>query len=67
MSYEVFKEKIRALIAKTDPGVLVSFHRDDDKGLHIAKLSNGTTITGNFINPSITVKCGRYHTMMAVI
>lgn len=67
MSYDVFKSKIRKLIAESDPGLVVMFCHDNDKGLHIARISNGWVITANIINPSITLKCGKNHTMMAVV
>lgn len=67
MSYEVFRRKVNALIAKTGGGVKVKFSADDDKGTHYANLSDGTTIIGNNTSFKVTVRWGSGHQGIVII
>lgn len=67
MSYEVFRRRVNALIAKTGGGVKVRFSTDDDKGKHYANLSDGTTIIGNNASFKVTVRWGSGHQGIAPI
>lgn len=67
MSYEVFRRKVNALIAKAGGGISVRFSTDTDKGKHYAYCSNGTTIIGNLSCLKVTVHWGSGHQAMATI
>lgn len=66
MSYESFKNKVNALIAKVD-GLTVNFNEDPEKGKFFANCSDGTTIIGNSAILKVTIKWGSGHTAVAVI
>lgn len=67
MSYETFREKVEALIARAGGDINVRFSTDDDKGRHYARCSDGTTIIGSARNLSVTVRWGSGHQSMARI
>lgn len=67
MSYETFREKVEALIARAGGDTKVRFSTDDDKGRHCANCSDGTKIIGSTGNLSVTVRWGSGHQSMAVI
>lgn len=58
MAYEVFKERVSAIVRKADASV--RFRREDD-GRHFAHCSGGITIIGNQSSPSVCVKWGSGH------
>jgi len=47
MSYEVFKDKVNALIGRAGGNIDVRFSRDEQKGKHFANCSDGTVFIGN--------------------
>lgn len=66
MNYEVFKDKVNALIERAGGGIDVGFRHEDGK--HIAKCSDGTVIVGNSVSLQVAVNWnGKAHTAMAVI
>ena len=67
MSFEVFKNKVKALIASAGGDIDVRFSTDDEKGRHYAKCSDGIVIIGNSKNLKITVRWGSGHQSMAAI
>ncbi len=67
MSYEVFRRKVNALVAKAGGNISVRFSRDDDKGKFFANCSDGTTIIGNMASLKVTVRFGRGHQATAAI
>lgn len=67
MSYEVFRRKVNALIAKAGGGISVRFSTDADKGKHYANCSDGTTIIGNESCLKVAVRWGSGHQSMAAI
>ncbi len=74
MSFEVFKQKVEALIARADNTIKVRFSTDSDEGKHIARCLSGdnendvvATIVGNSASLSITVRWGSGHQAMAKI
>lgn len=67
MSYEVFKRKVNALIAKAGGGIKVRFSSDTEKGRHFAKCSDGTTIIGNNTCLKVTVRWGSGHNGIVAI
>lgn len=67
MSYEVFKRKVNALIAKAGGNIRVRFSNDNDKGRFFANCSDGTTIIGNPDSLKVTVRFGSGHQSMAAI
>lgn len=67
MSYETFKQKVEALIARAGGDIKVRFSTDDDKGRHFANCSDGTQIIGSVGNLSVTVRWGSGHQSMATI
>lgn len=64
MAYDVFIWRVNALVSKVG-GLSVDFSRED--GLHIARVSDGTVITGNAISGRISVQWGSGHSATAVI
>lgn len=65
MTFDSFVSSISSLAEKT--GVSVDFSTDDDTGKHIARCSDGTTITGNSTSLKLTVRWGSGHTAMTTI
>lgn len=66
MSYESFKNKVNALIARVG-GLTVNFNEDPEKGKFFANCSDGTTIIGNSVNLKVTVRWGSGHTAYTAI
>ncbi len=67
MSYEVFRRKVNALIAKAGGNIRVRFSSDTDKGRFYANCSDGTTIIGNPGRLKVTVRFGSGHQAMTAI
>lgn len=67
MSYEVFRRKVNALIAKAGGDVNVRFSTDPEKGKHYAKCSDGTTIIGNDVCLRVSVHWGSGHQSITAI
>ena len=67
MSYEVFKNKVTAMINRAGSGLKVRFSTDEEIGKHYASCSDGTTIIGNSSSLKVTVKWGSGHTALATI
>lgn len=67
MSYEVFRRKVNALIAKAGGNINVRFSTDSEKGKHYARCSDGTTIIGNELCHKVSVRWGSGHLSMAAI
>lgn len=63
MTYEVFKKRVSALIAKA--GAKARFHHDN--GRHVARCSDGVTIIGNLISSKVWIEWGSGHTACAAI
>lgn len=67
MSYEKFQQLIGSLVKKSRGGISVDFRRTEE-GKYVARVSDGTTITGNSASMRVTVRWGgRNHQGMAVI
>ena len=66
MSYEAFKQRVNALIARVE-GVGVEFDNDQDAGKYLAFCSDGTTIIGCKSMLKVTVLFGSGHQAMATI
>ena len=67
MAFEVFKERVNALINRAGGDIDVMFSTDTEKGKHLAKCSDGTTIIGSARNLNVTVNWGSGHQAMATI
>lgn len=67
MSYEVFRQKVNALIRKAGSGINVRFSTDPEKGKHYANCSDGTTIIGNTTCLKVAVRWGSGHQSVAAI
>lgn len=67
MSYEVFRQKVNALICKAGGGINVRFSTDPEKGKHYANCSDGTTIIGNTTCFKVAVRWGSGHQSVAAI
>lgn len=67
MSYEVFRRKVNALIAKAGGNINVRFSTDPEKGKHYANCSDGTTIIGNKSCLRVSVRWGSVHQSFAKI
>lgn len=67
MSFEVFKTKVNAIIARADTNLTVWFSQNKAQGKYYARFSDGTTITGHPSGHKITVRYGSGHQMMAAI
>lgn len=67
MSFEVFKNKIGALVSKSDPNAKVFYSYDKQSGKYWARFADGTVITGHPSGRKITVRYGSGHQMMAAI
>lgn len=66
MSYKVFKDKVRGILSRSGDSMKVYFSSYD--GNHCAKFSDGTVISGNRVNKTVSVRWnGGNHTAMAVI
>lgn len=65
MSYEVFQSRVNGLIEKAGGGISVRFFQENGK--HYAKCSDGTTIIGNSIAPSVKIMWGSGHVANAAI
>ena len=66
MSYEKFQQLIGSLVKKSGGGISVDFNHIDGK--YIARVSDGTVITGNPSSKRVTVRWnGRNHQGMAGI
>lgn len=63
MSYDVFKERVKRLVKRSDSKV--SFSHEDGK--HIARCSDGVTIVGNAYCSNVLVRWGSGHTAYATI
>lgn len=61
MSYEVFRRKVNALIAKAGGGLAVRFFTDTESGRHYASCSDGTVIIGNTACLKVSVRWGSGH------
>lgn len=64
MSYQVFQERVRELVKRSGSGSVVFCHED---GKHIAKCTDGVTITGNVLSRRVFVRWGNGHTAYAAI
>lgn len=67
MSYDVFKQRVNALIRKAGGRISVHFYHDNEKGRHYANCSDGTTIIGNTSNLNVSVRWGSGHAGVATI
>lgn len=67
MSYEVFKRKVNALIARAGGNISVRFSTDNEKGKRYANCSDGTTIVGNNSCLRVSVHWGSGHHSIAAI
>lgn len=68
MSYEVFQNRVNALVSKMPgPKPTVRFRHDSDCGKHYANFSDGTTIIGNTVAKNVMVKWGSGHRATANI
>lgn len=66
MSYEEFQQSIDSLVKKSGGGISVDFNHIDGK--YIARVSDGTVITGNPSTVRVTVRWnGRNHQGMAAL
>lgn len=65
MSFDAFKTRVNALIARAGGGLAASFSTDEGK--HVAKISDGTTIIGNSKCLKVSVRWGSGHTAIAAI
>lgn len=65
MPYELFKSHVNAMISKAGGGYDVEFSHEDGK--HIARISDGMTITGNTISTRVSVSWGSGHVANATI
>lgn len=68
MTYESFMRRVKALIRRAGGNIKVRFSEDEEKGIHIAYLSEGIIITGNKTSYNVTVKWnGGNHQSVAAI
>lgn len=65
MSYKGFQKKINGLLAGL--GLTAEFAQDTYRGKYIAKISDGTIITGTANGLKVTVGWGSGHIAMAEI
>lgn len=66
MSYKVFKNKVRGILSRSGDSMKVYF--SSYGGNHNARFSDGTVISGNRVNKTVSVQWnGRNHTAIAVI
>lgn len=69
MSYEKFQSLIGSLVKKSGGGISVDFRHTED-GKYIARVSDGTVITGNPASMRVAVRWGgktKNHQGMAII
>jgi hypothetical protein len=68
MSYEVFQERVNALVNRINGSKpTVRFRHDAESGKHYANFSDGTSIIGNTIATKVMVKWGSGHRSIATI
>lgn len=67
MSYDLFKNKVAALIRRSGEYTKVCFSTDHDTGKHRARFPDGTIIVGNSICHKVTVLWGSGHQAIATI
>ena len=65
MSYQLFKERVLALLKKSKSGLSVEFNAED--GRFFANFSDGTTIIGNPISKKVMIRWGSGHKAQAEI
>lgn len=65
MSYEVFQQKVNALVKRVGGGLKVRFSHDEGK--HYARCSDGTVIIGNSLATKVMVRWGSGHTSHVAI
>lgn len=58
MPFETFRSKVHEYCSRM--GLTAEVFHDSDKGIHIARLSDGDTIYGNTINRSVYIR-DRFH------
>lgn len=63
MDYEFFSQTANRYARKAGTKVVECFHNEDKK-IHVARFSDGMTMTANKINPSITCRWGSGHQSM---
>lgn len=63
MAYEVFCNRVRGLAREA--GIVVMFSHEDGK--HVARCSDGVTITGNTFSKSVSIRWGSGHFAMTEI
>lgn len=67
MSYESFQEIIGSIVRKSGGGISVDFD-ETETGKYVARVSDGTTITGNSLSKRVTVRWGgRNHQAQAAL
>lgn len=67
MSYEAFKAKVSALIARAGGEIEVDFSQEPEDGKFYAECSDGVTIVGNRSSIMVSVHWGADHYSMAAI
>lgn len=67
MSYDVFRQKVNALIRRAGGGISVRFYHDRAKGRYYANCNDGTTIIGNPTSLKVSVRWGSGHAGIASI
>ena len=67
MAFDVFQNKVKALIERAGGGISVKFYNDKEIGKFFARCSDGTTIIGNPTSLKVTVRYGSGHQHMATI
>lgn len=67
MAYNDFMHRVSTMVKKVGGGLTVRFSSDSNKGIHIAKVSDGTTIIGNSTCMSVEVRWGSGHRAIAAI
>lgn len=65
MSFEVFRNRVNALIERSGGNLMVAF--SSEGGKHTARISDGTTIIGNLTSHKVSVRWGSGHTAQAAI
>ena len=56
MAYQEFVDGILEIIGKSGEECHAMFEHDEEKGLHIARVSNGLIFTGNSSSCKVTVR-----------
>lgn len=68
MSYEVFQNRVNALVNRMKGSKpTVRFRHDAERGKHYANFSDGTTIIGNTVAKNVMVQWGSGHRATATI